>query len=128
MCQNEGKTRGREMRVQIKMLAMVCILITPLGAGTQHDQPQDSSCAVIQQALSDYQRIKVGITRGEVEKYFAQDGGAQFPSSTRYVYPKCHYLHLDLEFGAKGLADRLFSPDDTVTKASKLYAGYSTKD
>jgi hypothetical protein len=116
------------MRAQIKVFAMICILVTPLGAGTQHDQPQDSSCAVIRQALSDYQRIKVGITRGEVEKYFAQDGGAQFPSSTRYVYPKCAYLHLDLEFEAKGPAGRLFSPDDTVTKTSKLYVDYSAKD
>jgi hypothetical protein len=111
-----------------KMFAMICILASPLGAGTQHDQPQDSSCALIQQALTDYHRIKVGITRGEVEKYFAQDGGAQFPSSTRYVYPRCHYLHLDLGFEAKGPADRLFSPDDTVTKASKLYVDYSAKD
>jgi hypothetical protein len=116
------------MRAQIKMFAMICILVTPLGAGTQHDQSQDSSCAVIQQALTDYQRMKVGITRGEVEKYFAQDGGAQFPSSTRYVYPRCHYLHLDLEFEAKGPADRLFSPDDTVTKTSKRYVDYSAKD
>jgi hypothetical protein len=116
------------MRAQIKLFVMICILVAPLGAGTQHDQPQDSSCAVIQQALSDYQRIKVGITRGEVEKYFAQDGGAQFPTSTRYVYPKCHYLHLDLEFEAKGPPGHLFSPDDTVMKTSKLYVDYSTKD
>ncbi len=111
-----------------KMFAMICILASPLEAGIRYDRPQDSSCAVIQQALTDYQRIKVGITRGEVEKYFAQDGGAQFPSSTRYVYPRCHYLHLDLGFEAKGPADRLFSPDDTVTKTSKLYVDYSAKD
>jgi hypothetical protein len=128
MRQNAGKTRGRQMRAQIKLFAMICILVTPLGAGTQHDQPQDSSCAVIQKALSDYQRIKFRTTRGEVEKYFAQDGGAQFPSNTRYVYPKCSYLHVDVEFEAKGPADRLFSPDDTVTKTSKLYVDYSAKD
>lgn len=116
------------MRAHIKMFAMLCILVTPLGAGTQHDQTQDSSCAVIQQALTDYQRIKVGATRGEVEKYFAQDGGVQFPNSTRFVYPRCQYLHLDLEFEAKGPADRPFSPDDTVTKTSKLYVDYSAKD
>lgn len=116
------------MRAQIKMFAMICILVTPLGAGTQHNQSQDSPCAVIQQALSDYQHIKVGITRGEVEKYFAQDGGLQFPTSTRYVYPRCQYLHVDVEFDAKGPADRPFSPDDTVTKTSKLYVDYSVKD
>lgn len=116
------------MKAQIRLFAMICILVTPL-AGARHDQAQDStSCPVIQQALSDYQHVKVGVTRGEVEKYFAQDGGAQFPSSTRYVYPKCRFLHVDVEFEAKGPAGRLFSSDDTVTKTSKLYVDYSAKD
>jgi hypothetical protein len=113
------------MRVKTGLFTMICILATPLGADTKH---QDSSCAVIQQALSDYQRIKVGITRREVENYFAQDGGAQFPGNTRYVYPKCRYLHIDVEFTAKDPARGIFATNDTVTKMSKLYVDYSAKD
>ena len=116
------------MTAHAKLFAIVCILVTPLAAGTQRDQGQDPSCVVIQQALHDCQRIKVGITRGEVEKYFAQEGGMQFPTNTRYVYPKCQYLHVDVEFTAKGPAEHLFSNEDIVTKVSKLYVDYSTKD
>ena len=72
--------------------------------------------------------ITAGVARREVEKYFERDGGAQFPTSTSYVYIACHYLHLDVEFETKGLPGRLFSPDDVVVKASKLYVDYSSKD
>ena len=116
------------MRPHAKLFAIVCILVTPLAAGTQHDQGQDSSCVVIQQALTDCQRIKVGITRGEVEKYFAQEGGAQLPPNTRYVYPKCRYLHVDVEFTPKGPPEHLFSREDIVMTVSKLYVEYEAKD
>jgi hypothetical protein len=85
-------------------------------------------CGVIDAALSDYQHIKTGITRRDVDRYFELDGGLQFPSSARYVYPKCRYLHLDIEFEAKGNVDRPLSPDDKVVKASRLYVDYPVKD
>jgi hypothetical protein len=83
---------------------------------------------MVQQALVDYARIKSGLTRREVEKYFMQQGGVQFPGSTHYLYRKCRYLHVDVDFTSKGTGDRLFSPDDVVTKASQLYVDYTAKD
>jgi hypothetical protein len=40
---------------------------------------------MVQQALVDYARIKSGLTRREVEKYFMQQGGVQFPGSIESV-------------------------------------------
>ena len=87
-----------------------------------------SSCAAVEQALVDRGRIKAGVTRREIERHFVQDGGAQFPGNTRYVYARCRYLHVDIEFRAKSSTGDLFSPDDIVTNASKLYVDYSNKD
>jgi hypothetical protein len=57
-----------------------------------------TGCSLVEQALKDYQQAKSAKTRRDVEKYYVLDGGTQFPSRTRYVYPKCEYLHVDFEF------------------------------
>jgi hypothetical protein len=72
--------------------------------------------------------VRPGVLRKDVEKYFEREGGLQFPGTTHYVYPKCPYLHVDVEFEDKGKTDALFSPEDIVVTASKLYVGYSVKD
>jgi hypothetical protein len=119
---------GAEMKARIILFVMILISAVLLAAGARDKQTQGSTCALIEQALTDYQRIKIGSTRGEVERYFIREEAAQFPSTTRYVYPKCSYLHLDVDFEAKAPPGHLFSPDDTVIKISKLYVDFLTKD
>lgn len=97
-------------------------------ASLRTEAQESSSCAMVQQALIDHARIKSRLTRREVEKYFVQQGGVQFPGSTHYVYRKGRFLHVDVDFTAKGTGDRLFSPDDVVIKASQLYVEYPAKD
>jgi hypothetical protein len=116
------------MKTQMKLLGMIVISFALLIGSRRAQQTSDSSCALVQQALTDYQRLRVGNTRAAVERYFQQDGGAQFPGNTRYVFPKCQYLHVEIEFELKGSAGQLFSSDDIVTKISKLYVDYQAKD
>src|SRR5207249_7706335 len=54
--------------------------------------------SLVEQALRDYRQVKNATTRGDVVKYFVPDGGLQFPAKTRYVHPRCEYLHVDVEF------------------------------
>jgi len=69
------------------------------------------------------------MTRREVEKYFVSDGGLQFPNSTRYVYPKCVYIKLEVDFSPAPSRDRaLASAEDIVTRVSKLFVNYPVKD
>lgn len=105
-------------------LAFTLALAAGHGTGGQ----TNSSCGDVEQALKDSEQIKAGVVRGEVEKYFVQDGGLQFPRSTRYVFSKCPYLHMDVEFEPKAVPGQLFSADDVVVKTSKLYVDYSAKD
>lgn len=117
------------MKARIILFGMTFISAVLLAGGTRDKQTQgSSSCVLIEQALTDYQRIKIGSTRSEVERYFTREEAAQFPSTTRYVYPKCSYLHLDVDFQAKAPPGHLFSPDDTVIKISKLYVAFLAKD
>jgi hypothetical protein len=57
-----------------------------------------------------------------------RQGGVQFPGSTYYLYRKCRYLHVDVDFTTKAGIDLLFSSEDVVTKVSQLYVDYTAKD
>ena len=86
-------------------------------------------CAMLEHALADSLRIKPGNVRKEVEKYFREDGGGQFPDNARYVWPSCTYLKLDVEYDpAPSRGKDLESPEDRVTRVSKLYVEYPTMD
>jgi hypothetical protein len=118
------------MKFLRKHIVILGLSLMPLSfqASIQSKAQESPSCATVQQALIDSGRIKPGVTRREVEKYFMQQGGVQFPGSTYYLYRKCRHLHVDVDFTTKGGVDRLFSPDDVVTKVSKLYVDYTAKD
>ncbi|MDQ1406242.1 MAG: hypothetical protein QOG55_1871 [Acidobacteriaceae bacterium] len=113
-----------------KHIAILSVSLMPLWfeASIQSKAQESPSCATVQQALIDSGHIKPGVTRHEVEKYFMRQGGVQFPGSTHYLYRKSRYLHVDVDFTAKGGVDRLFSSDDVVTKVSQLYVDYTAKD
>ena len=90
--------------------------------------PDQDTCLMLSSALSDYQKIKTGDTRREVAKYFVPDGGIQFAVKTRYVYSKCSYLHIDVEFELAKPGEVSSEPADKVISISHLYVEYSAKD
>jgi len=106
------------------LFVMVC---APVGPRAQQN-PDMAACQFIQQALTAHDHLKVGGTRRDVGNYFTEDGGMQFKSPTRYVYPTCRYLKVDIEFDVTKPADPVFSPEDKVTKISKLYVEYPFMD
>ena len=111
-------------------LAIVVLLVLMsfnLNSGAQ-ENAHSNDCGLIKQALADYQHVKVGATRAEVGRYFVPDGGAQFPSRTRYIYPRCNYLHVDVEFELTKPTEVSSSPEDKVVGVSKLYIEYPAKD
>lgn len=87
-----------------------------------------SACPLIEQALRDYEQVKNATTRREIARFFVPDGGMQFPARTRYVYPKCDYLHVDIEFELVKPSGASSLPDDKVIGVSKLYMEYPAKD
>ena len=88
-----------------------------------------SACAVVRQALDDAQRIQPGVKRVDVETYFKYEGGVQFPDNARFVYAKCEYIKLEVEFEpSPSRRNAMTSPDDTVRRVSKLYIEYPVKD
>lgn len=52
--------------------------------------------------LKDVQKIKVGMTRGELLKVFGEEGGLSTGLERTYVYKGCPYIKVDIEFTAVG--------------------------
>jgi len=89
------------------------------------EQNRQLPCAVVEEALEASLQIKAGMTRREVEKDFKLDGGVQFPHSARYLYSKCPFIKLHVDYKPTRGAD---SPNDTVIKVSKPYLDSPASD
>jgi hypothetical protein len=73
--------------------------------------------------LPELQSIKVGMTRGELLKVFMEEGGISSRTRHRYVYRKCGYVKVDVEFAPVSDNDNTprDRPDDRITKISRPY-------
>jgi hypothetical protein len=112
-----------------RLLIFTSLTLSPMGWNRHAQEEQaPSGCRLLEQALADYAQVKPGSSRGELERYFSRDGGLQTPGSTRYVYPRCEYLHVDLEFELAEPEHIAFSAEDKVTRISRLYVEYPAKD
>jgi hypothetical protein len=118
------------MKKWIAILLVISWFLLPARTSADNKEQQNSSaaCVAIRRVLSDYEHLKLGARRKEVERYFNRDGGGQFPSSTHYVHPSCNYLHVDVEFEVTKPGEVTFAPEDKIVNISKLYAEYPAKD
>jgi hypothetical protein len=115
-------------RISPFLVAAVMLCMASGASPEAKESTDESTCPLIERALKDYQQVKNASSRKEVAKYFVPDGGMQFPAKTRYVYPRCSYLHVDVEFELVKPAEIAALPDDKVIGVSKLYVDYATKD
>jgi len=115
------------------LVRTTCIFIFFAMIVAYEPQPQRAQstnaprCELITRALSDYGQIKIGDRRKDLERRFRHGGGVQFPSTTRYTYVDSEFLHVDIEYQSDPSA-QAFSPNDVITRKSKLYIDYEPKD
>jgi hypothetical protein len=90
----------------------------------EHQRDQDHT-RWVKSCLRDFESIKVGMTRGQVEAKLPMDGGLHTVSPVRFVHPACRYFKIDVEFEFKrNAADQgraIEDAADKVTKVSKPY-------
>ena len=81
--------------------------------------------AWVNKCLSDFDSIKVGRSRKEIERQFPMDGGIQGVSPVRFTHPECPHFKVDVEFSFKRNPHdqnrAVISPEDKSTKISKPY-------
>ncbi|HEX3435393.1 MAG TPA: hypothetical protein VHT24_01400 [Pseudacidobacterium sp.] len=96
---------------------------TPAGTTTA-----SQCCSIVAEALKDYEHLKPGMKRGDVEAYFKAAGGMTFRDKTTYVYKSCEYIKVDIGFQRDPNTTTDFSSNDIVTAISPLTVGYPAKD
>lgn len=97
--------------------------IAPLG---------DNHTSWVASCLEDFESIKPGMTRGQIEAKFPKEGGIQGVSPVRFTHPACRLFKIDVDFDFKrDSADQgraIIREADKVTKASKPYIGRPVLD
>lgn len=110
-------------------IAVAVILVVSAALYSAHGKPPRTPdrdhTAWVEKCLEDFNSVKKGATRHEVDAKFAMDGGLQGVSPVRYTHPACQYFKIDVEFDYKtNAADQnraIQGKDDKVTRMSKPY-------
>jgi len=91
--------------------------------------PYDSDQARwIRENLPELESIKVGMTRRDFLNVFMEEGGLSTRTQQRYVYRKCGYVKVDVEFTPVGDPSGSPGPDDRIAKISKPFLELAIMD
>jgi hypothetical protein len=96
------------------------VLFSTLGASGGQTIPDDN-CAAIRNALKEIGELKSGDSRAQLERSFELDGGLQVSRDSRYVFKKCQYIKVQVEFSTSGNETASLLPTDKIVKISRLY-------
>lgn len=90
---------------------------------------QSEQARWIRENLPELESIKIGMTRDQLLKVFMPEGGLSSRMWRRYVYRKCGYVKVDVEFAPTGDHDSPQEhPDDRITKISKPFLELTIAD
>jgi len=108
-------------------------LVTFVSAAAILPSPQskaDEHTEWIAKSLKEIEGVKAGMTRLELMKVFAEEGGISTRTSRRYVYRDCPYIKVDVEFEPVGEPENKVSqsPRDKIMKISKPFLEWSISD
>ena len=102
-----------------------CVALLHAQAPPPRAQPDKDRIQWVESCLKDFESIKAGMTRGQVDAKLTMDGGLQGVSPVRFAHPACAYFKIDVEFEHKrNAADQnraIADKADKVTKVSKPY-------
>ena len=110
---------------------VICIaLFSTLVCASSRPTASDNACVAIREALNQIRERKPGDSRVQLERSFELDGGLQVSSNSRYVFKKCPYIKVDVEFSKQGMGNgaSAFLPDDKIVNISRLYLEYPVGD
>ena len=119
----------RSGAISVALCVVALGIVTTLRANREQASPRQNECIVVQHALRDVAKIKVGSSRTEAEKLFVRGGGANFRYQTTYLYPECEFIGVLIEFEPDYSPNKSSFPQtDTVKEVSQLFIKYPSRD
>lgn len=116
---------------------ILCALALSVSAqSVQNSRKSEENTKWISDSLREMKTIEVGKTRADLLKVFTTEGGISTVFSRTYVYRKCPYIKVDVEFenvgkptrNAEGRVIIEESDKDTIKTISKPYLEWSVID
>ena len=122
----------------VSMIAalLFLLLLTAAPLSAQSPQRQQEQTKWIADSLIEIKTIKVGMTRADLLKVFTTEGGLSTGLNRTYVYRKCPYIKVDVEFepvgrparDAKGRVTLSEADEDVIKTISKPYLDWMVLD
>lgn len=115
-------------------LFILLLIAAPLSA--QNPQGQQEQTEWVINSLKEMKTIKVGMTRADLLKVFTTEGGLSTGLNRTYVYRKCPYIKVDVEFkpvgrparDADGRVTLKEANEDVIKKISRPYLDWMVLD
>ncbi len=88
-----------------------------------NSQSQTSNCKCVSDALSEIEKIKVGMKRKDLDKMFSVDGGISPINPQRFVYEQCNFIKVEVKFEFIDKSNKFpkGNPADKISEISKPY-------
>jgi hypothetical protein len=122
----------------MRYLALTIFLFTVFATASfaQRNENTTDLTAMIAASLKEIQTIKPGMTRAQLLKVFTTEGGLSTGLLRTYVFAKCPYIKVDVEFDAVGRPSRdklarvplVEDGRDSIKSISKPYLEWSHVD
>ena len=118
------------MKTALVVLVLCSAVIAVPPARAESDQARSERRAWLERCIKDFQSIKPGLTRGQVDKLLRHDGGLMQATHWRYRHPDCDYFKVDVDYAMKPDAAGGFvaSANDRVVAVSKPYLEWPIDD
>jgi hypothetical protein len=116
--------------------SLIGLLLTVVPLSAQSPQRQQEQTKWIADSLIEMKTIKVGMTRADLLKVFATEGGLSTRLNRTYVYRKCPLIKVDVEFqpvgrparDARGRVTLTEADGDVIEKISRPYLDWTVID
>jgi hypothetical protein len=114
----------------ITILVILSVFCMVLGAHAEDTKFDKDLTDKIEKIIKDINTIKPGMTRSDLLKIFTMEGGLSTRTWRRYVYWKCPYIKVDVEFKPIEDEKEKFqqNPGDIIVKISQPFLEFSIID
>src|SRR5712664_25625 len=108
--------------MRLTTLALV-VLFSMLPIPRPRLSSQEEHLRWIESVLKETETIHVGMSRSDLKRVFAEEGGMSTPNQRTYAFRECRYIKIDVEFErlpSSGVSPAE-NPDDKIARLSRPY-------
>jgi hypothetical protein len=115
-------------RISVPILLTLVFLSSPFTYGQQPTHVDEDHTKWIAGVIQAVQTIKPGMTRGDLQRLFEEEGGLSSRKQRKYVYKRCPYIKVDVTFAPVDQDPYNEKAADKITRISQPYLEYTIMD